>query len=119
MRKAFAHYASLQLEPGGDDGAPGAAITVFLCGHWQHEASCPLAPHHTQTDRVGDEFRLRTLCAVEPQLADEVRQQIDAALASSRLVGPEGATTTWQLRNTQRGDVLEADVDQAARLILS
>lgn len=37
VRQAFAHDTALQLAPGGDDGAPGAAITVGLCGHWEHE----------------------------------------------------------------------------------
>ena len=44
-----------------DDGAPGAAVTVALCGHWEHPPPCPLAPHHTRaellaTTRLGLEF---------------------------------------------------------------
>lgn len=119
MKKAFAHDASLQLAPGGDDGAPGAAITVALCGHWEHEPPCPLAPHHTHAERVEDELRLRTLFAVEPQLEGEVRRRIDAALASSQLVGPDGATTRWRLRSTAPGEVLEADLEHGGRLIQS
>lgn len=119
MREAFAHDATVKLAPGGDGGAPGAAITVALCGHWEHEPPCPLAPHHTCAERTGDELRLRTLFAVERELENKVRRRIDAALASSRLVGLNGAATTWQLHSTQRSDVLEAELDHAGRLIRS
>lgn len=119
VREAFAHDAIVQLTPGGDDGATGAAITVALCGHWEHEPPCPLAPHHTRAERAGNELRLRTLFAVEPEFEDEVRQRIDAALASSKLVGPDGAATIWQLHAAQRGDVLETEFDHAGRLIRS
>jgi hypothetical protein len=117
VRKAFAHDATVRLASGGDDGAPGAAITVALCGHWEHEPPCPLAPHDTRAEPTGDELRLRILFAVEPELEDEVRQRIDGALASSQLVGPDGAVTTWELHGTQRGDVLEAELDHAGRLM--
>lgn len=116
MRTAFAHYASLQLAAGGDDAAPGAAITVALCGHWEHEGPCPLAPHHTGTARFGDDLRVRTLFAVEPELENEVRQLIEAALANGRLVGPDGITTSWRLISSARGGVLDEDVHHAARL---
>ena len=32
------------MEPDADVRAPGAAVTVVLCGHWDHEPPCPLAP---------------------------------------------------------------------------
>jgi hypothetical protein len=35
------------------------------------------------------------------------------------MVGQDGALTTWQLHGTQRGDVLEAELDLAGRLIRS
>lgn len=79
MSQAFAHEAALVMAPDGDIGAPGAAVTVALCGHWDHEPPCPLAPHHTQADRIGDRVHLRTVFAVEPGGEDEVRQRIDAA----------------------------------------
>jgi hypothetical protein len=77
--EAFAHSAIVQLAPGGDDGVPGTAITIVLCSHWEHEPRCPLTSHHTQAEPAGDELRLRTSFAVEPELEDEVRQRIDAA----------------------------------------
>jgi len=37
VRQAFAHEAVLVTEPDADVRAPGAAVTVALCGHWDHE----------------------------------------------------------------------------------
>ncbi len=53
MRQAFAHEAKVGMATDGDSRAPGAAITVALCGRWDHEPPCPLSPHHTQADRIG------------------------------------------------------------------
>ena len=82
MRQVYAHQATLALAPGTDPGAPGAAITVELCGHAEHEPPCPLAPHHTATETAGEVFRLRVLFATEPERSEEVRRRIEAALAA-------------------------------------
>jgi hypothetical protein len=79
--------------------------------HWRRTTRAP--------KRVGDELRLRILFAVEPEFEDEVRQRIDAALGSSKLVRPDGAETTWHLGSTQRGEVLDTELDHARRLIRS
>src|SRR3954451_8048076 len=100
-RRPYAHDAMVRMAPDADIRALGAAVTVALCGHWEHEPPCPLAPHHTRADRRGDRLQLRTLFAVEPALEDTVRQRIDAALAGSRLDGPTGVTTTWRLHNSE------------------
>ena len=117
MREAFAHDATLEIAPGGDDRAPGAAITAALCGHWEHEPPCPLAPHHTRAERDGEEVRLRTLFVVEPELEGSVRKRIGEALASSRLLGPDGVTTTWRLRSCERSEVDESEREDARALL--
>src|SRR5215207_9908722 len=43
MRQSFAHEAVLALGDEADERAPGAAVTVALCGHWEHEPPCSLA----------------------------------------------------------------------------
>ncbi|KQC37143.1 MULTISPECIES: hypothetical protein [Frankia] len=43
MRRPFAHEFVLVLAPGGDERAPGAAITAALCGRWEHPPPCPQA----------------------------------------------------------------------------
>jgi hypothetical protein len=98
VRRAFTHDAVVTLGPGGDPAAPGAAITVALCGHWDHEPPCPLAPHHTDTERGADgTVRLRVSFDAEPDREDEVRSLIGRALASGRQAGPDGSVTTWTL----------------------
>src|SRR5580704_15625066 len=91
VRQAYVHDAVVTMEAGGDERAPGAAITVALCGHWEHEPPCPVAPHNTDAhrcedqrcadqrcadqscadqscadQRAGDQVRLRVLFAAEP-----------------------------------------------------
>jgi hypothetical protein len=97
MRQAFAHEARLAMHPDADLRAPGAAVTVALCGSWDHEPPCPLAAHHTQADRAGDQVRLRMLFAAEPTAELTVRQRIDDALACGQLQGPGAVITRWRL----------------------
>jgi hypothetical protein len=116
---AFAHEAVLAMDPRADLRAPGAAVTLALCGNWDHSPPCPLAPHHSSADRVGDEVCVRTLFAVEPDLEDTVRQGIDQALAGGQLAGPDGQAMRWQLRSSQRSVIQNNEMDQAQRLIRS
>jgi hypothetical protein len=116
MRQAFAHDAILDMAPNADARAPGAAITVALCGHWDHQPPCPLAPHHTAADRVDDEVRLRILFATEPDREDLVRRRIDGALSGGELSGPDGITTRWRLRTSRSAEITVAEADHAERL---
>ena len=100
----------------GDVGAPGAAITVALCGHWEHEPPCPLAPHHTAAEPEGEELRLRTLFAVEPEREQEVRERIREALAAGRVVGPDGRESRWELRSSAPAAVRDDEAGHARRL---
>ena len=117
MREAFAHDAVVAIAPDGDVDALGAAITVALCGQWEHDPPCPLAPNHTRAERKGDVVRLRTVFAVEPELESDVRNRIETALRSSRFVGPDGMTTSWRLHSSERGEVREQERDDLGRLI--
>jgi hypothetical protein len=119
MRQAYAHDAVLDVAPDADSRAPGAAITVALCGHWDHQPPCPLAPHHTAADRVNDEVRLRILFATEPEREDLVRQRIDDALSGGEQHGPDGATTHWRLRGSRAGEVTPAEAEHGERLTRS
>jgi hypothetical protein len=105
------------MDQDADERAPGAAITVALCGHWEHPSPCPLAPHRTQAVRLGDEVRLRILFAVEPEREPEVRQLVDAALTEGQLIGPDDVLTRWQLQASGATIVLPEEMGQAARLI--
>ena len=105
MLLTFVLEAFLSMAPGNDIAAPGAAITVEL-----------LAPHHTQAERVADEVRVRTVFAVEPDREDEVRERIGAALASGRLVGPDGRESRWRRRSDGPSAVRAYEQDHARRL---
>jgi hypothetical protein len=117
-RTAYAHDAVVVLDPGGDSRAPGGAITVALCGHWDHEPPCPLAPHHT--DAIpGDDgtVHVRVLFAADPADEDRVRELIGHALSSGRLTGPDGRVTRWMVTSSGAGSVRPDEADHAARLL--
>jgi hypothetical protein len=117
-RTAYAHDAVVILDPGGDPRAPGGAITVALCGHWDHEPPCPLAPHHTDTSPDGDDtLRLRVLFAADPADQERVRSLIGQALSSGRLTGPDGRVTRWMVKSSDAGSVRPDESDHAARLV--
>lgn len=116
MRQPYAHDATLAMAADADQRAPGAALTVALCGHWDHRPPCPLAPHHTRAEREGELVRLRVLFAAEPDDEPTVRARIDAALGAGALTGPDGLTTTWELRDSGAGVVTAAESAHAARL---
>ncbi|MCO1655291.1 hypothetical protein [Pseudonocardia humida] len=119
MRRAYAHRAAVELDPAGDDRAPGAAVTAELCGHWEHEPPCPVAAHHTRAERRGDVVDLRVLFAAEPEREAEVRTRIELALRAGALTGPGGATTRWRLREVGPAVVADAEADHAERLTRS
>ena len=116
MRMAFLYEAVLAMRADADTGAPGAAVTKALCGHWDHEPPCPLAPHHSTVTRAGDGIRLRVLFAVEPALESTVRRRIEAALSDGRLVGPEGEVE-WTVTSSGRTE-LTADERRHAEHLL-
>ncbi len=114
-RTAYAHDAVVIVDPGGDPRAPGGAITVALCGHWDHEPPCPLAPHHTDASPAGDgTVRLRVLFGTDDE--ERVRSLIAQALTSGRLAGPDGRVTTWAVKSSSAGTVRPDEADHAARL---
>src|SRR5690349_11215936 len=107
MRQAYAHDAVLEMPADADTGAPGAAITTALCGHWEHEPPCPLAPHHTAATRDGDRVILRVLFATEPDRVEEVRGRIDTALAGGG----------WELVSSGCARIEPRERDHARRLL--
>ena len=113
MPHAFAHDAILTMEADADLRAPGGAVTAALCGHWDHQPPCPLAPHHSRADRVGSEVHLRILFVADQAEEPTVRQRIESALGSGQLPGPGGVVTRWQLRSSRRSDLHADEMDHA------
>ncbi len=118
MRQGFVHEAVLALDNDADDSAPGAAVTVALCGHWEHEPPCPLAPHHVCTERVEDGLRLRVLFATGAENEAEVRRRVDLALEGQWPL-PEGVTVSWRLRRSSPSVASPLEADHIERLVLS
>ena len=115
-RLGFVHTAVLAMAADADDRAPGAAITVALCGAAEHEPPCPQAAHHTAAHRVGDEVRLRVLFAAEPGDESQVRDLIQGALAVGELPGPGGVSTRWRLLGGAADTTRPGEVAHARRL---
>ena len=95
MEFPYAYTATVRLAAGGDTRAVGGAVTVALCGHWEHTGPCRW-PHHTgsvPTDRGELIITTRFACSADEE--PDVRNRIAAAVATGELLGPEGDLTTW------------------------
>lgn len=91
---------------------------MALCGHWDHEPPCPLAPRRGRAGEGDGGLRVRILFAAEPDAEDEVRRLIDQAL-SGQLKFPDGFTTPWRLSTSSPSEVSAEETDHAERLIRS
>ena len=94
----FVHEASVDLAEGADPQALGGAITVALCGHWEHEGACRW-PHRTDVAADGDRHVVRTVFKVTPEEEPAVRQRIVEALDSGQQAGPDGQISRWTVRD--------------------
>jgi hypothetical protein len=119
VRTAFAHDAVVDMDDAADLTGPGGAVTLALCGSFEHPPPCPLAPHHTRADRQDEGVAVRVLFAAEPADEAVVRERIDAALNAGFCDGPDGVRTRWTLRSSAPGAVADAERAHAARLMRS
>jgi len=96
MPDRTAHHLTfrLRLEPGGDPRAPGGAITVALCGHWDHEGPCRW-PHLTSAHTADDHLEVNVRLTCPDSDRETVLARIEAALATGFLLGPDGRKTRW------------------------
>ena len=117
MRTAFAHDATVDMDDDADLTGPGGAVTLALCGSFDHAPPCPIAPHHTRAERRDDGVAVRVLFAVEAPREAEVRALIDEALATGSCTGPDGTRTRWTFRGSAPSAVTESERDHAGRLI--
>jgi hypothetical protein len=81
-RRGFVREASLRLDQGIDPAAVGAAVTVELCGHWEHEGGCRW-PHNNEIWPDGKSATFRMLFVAPEAEADAVHARIDKALRAS------------------------------------
>lgn len=92
----FAHEAVVALVGASTSAAPGGAVTVALCGHWEHDGPCAWPHHTTIVDRSEHMVTVRVEFSCDGTEEHEVRRLIRRALQGGAVVGPEGCET-WTL----------------------
>lgn len=94
----FRLCAELQLEPGADSRSPGGAVTIALCGHWEHEGACRW-PHYSHVEPIGNSFLMTVEFNCPEHDLSEVQQRIEGALKGGMCIGPDGRENHWRLIN--------------------
>ncbi len=113
-RSPFVIEAVLRLNDGTDPGAPGAAVTTELCGHWEHEGDCRW-PHNSELVPEDEAPNFRTLFIATPDEERDVRARIERALRTgqgwsvgdcgSRELHPEEQSLAARLSSTSRSQL--------------
>jgi hypothetical protein len=116
-RRAFAHDAVVAMRHGDSPNALGGTIAKALCGGWDHQPPCPLAPHYVSNVAGGETVSLRVVLAAQPADEQRVRTLIGAALASGQLTVPDGGVAQWELRSECPGRLRADEQALAADLI--
>ena len=106
MTSPFVLEADLALTADVDRRAPGGAVTVALCGHWEHEGACRW-PHHSALDDADAVARLRTVAVASDTERDEVVRRVERELRSDR---------RWRVVAFGVRDVRDDEVELARRL---
>jgi hypothetical protein len=75
------HQADITFAPGADARAPGGAVTIALCGSWDHEGSCRW-PHQTSVEVSTTPATVRVVYVVDDEELGHVRRMIESALTS-------------------------------------
>jgi hypothetical protein len=116
MKRAFVQCAEVVLETGADRAAPGGAVTLALCGSWDHAGACRW-PHHTSA--TWDELRghVRVVFAADEDEEMKVRALIDAALLGGECVGPDAKVSHWETTECRAGTLRESEETLAGRLM--
>lgn len=115
MLTPYVHQSTLVLSAKDDLDAPGAAVTLKLCGSLDHEPPCRV-PHHTHAERAGTAVVLRIVFAAEPENQEAVRHQIDEALRAGRMRSPAGEPVRWELGRSVAAELSTAEAELGRRL---
>ena len=102
-RHAYVHEATIAFNADVDPRAVGAAVTVALCGHWEHEGPCRW-PHNNEV--AGDCFRTLFVCETGDE--PEVRAKVVGALRGA---------TEWRVVSDRARDVAESEQQLASDLL--
>jgi hypothetical protein len=113
MKKFFVQCAEVLLDAGADRAAPGGAVTLALCGSWDHPGPCRW-PHQTAAAWEGSRGHVRVVFTADIQDEAHVRRLIDQALAAGECIGPDGKSNSWSTSGHAAG-VLTVEETRAAR----
>jgi hypothetical protein len=102
MTQAYVHEATVIVSEGTNPAAVGAAVTVALCGHWEHDGPCRW-PHNNQIQ----DARFRTIFVAAADDEPEVRRRIRAALHSD---------PGWRVCSDYARDVAQDEEELASQL---
>lgn len=95
------------LNEGVDPAEPGAAVTVPLCGHWEHQGPYRW-PHNSEIDAAREPAPFRTIFAADASGEDAVRARIEQALRS----GPD-----WSVRSSGPRSIAPEESTLARKLV--
>jgi hypothetical protein len=115
MKRPFVHCATILLEADADPAAPGGAVTVRLCGSWDHGGPCRW-PHETSVDWEGRRGTARVVFFVEEEEERQLRVMIDGALGGGVCVGPDGRVNRWAATDQSAGVLTASEVAWGARM---
>ena len=93
----------IRLQPGSDQRAPGGAVTVALCGHWDHEGPCRWPHLSTMTEDQDGDHRLVVVFDAHVEELERVRTLIRAAVMHGQLTGPDGVLSLWEAESVTGG----------------
>ena len=91
----------LRFAPDADTRGPGGAVTIALCGAWDHEGPCRW-PHYSSVRKAQDghhHLRVDYNCPLEDKR--EVESRMDDAVRSGRVIGPDEIPVFWELVENQ------------------
>ena len=91
----FTYQATVELLA-GDVRAIGAAVTVALCGHWEHDGPCRW-PHLTTTESAQNRIAVHVSYDCADNERADVESIIAGAISSGVLATPVHEATTWRV----------------------
>jgi hypothetical protein len=118
MPQPFVHCAELKLAAGADAAAPGGAVTIALCGSWDHEGGCRW-PHQTAAELRDGRTSTRVVFVADREQEENVRSLIREALANGRCTGPDGLVSEWTLLTDHAGTLTAEEAELAERISAS
>ena len=103
------------MEPGSDPAAPGGAVTVALCGTWDHPGPCRW-PHQTSAAWEERRGHVRVVFVAEEEEETRIRALIDRALAGGECVGPDGKANHWTATDFGAGSLSQSESELGAQI---